>query len=515
MKTGEKTVLGLLLMVLLVSSSVWAAQVYHVDVLSGNDLNAGLSKETAFKTIQKGIDTAVDSDTVLVWPGVYEEQINFLGKAITVKSAADAAIMQTPEDFAVSFYGDEDSNSVLQNFIIRDSYLGIFIVNASPTIKNLTVINNDSGIELYGTGNPDISNCIFYNNIDGDLSRCEAKYSYVQSDNMEGLVSYWKLDDGSGIIASDSQGSNVGTIVGAAWTTGQVGSALTFDGVDDYVDLGNSSSLKQPLPVTISAWIKLSVLGQHGQIVGLGEQVSTYSGIFLEIFANNALVLSYGDGGPQYSQNRRSKLGTTALEADRWYHVTAVIRGATDMSLYINGIDDGGTYSGTGGRLVYSSTGHSCLGICMGRHEGLDLVFDGAIDEVSVYNQALAAKEIEGIYHAGLNGRGLDSEPLFADADNGDYHLLSQRGRYWPEHDIWVLDKVTSPCIDDGNPNENPMGEPMPNGGRIDMGAFGGTAYASMSEWRIKGDINRNGICDFADFTILTKDWLEKEAWKN
>jgi len=69
---------------------------------------------------------------------------------------------------------------------------------------------------------------------------------------------------------------------------------------------------------------------------------------------------------------------------------------------------------------------------------------------------------------------------------DGDYHLLSRRGRYWPEHDLWVLDKVTSPCVDAGDPNVSPLDEPLPNGGRINMGAYGGTPYASMSKPREK-----------------------------
>jgi len=64
---------------------------------------------------------------------------------------------------------------------------------------------------------------------------------------------------------------------------------------------------------------------------------------------------------------------------------------------------------------------------------------------------------------------------------DGDYHLKSQVGRYDPNNESWIVDDVTSPCIDAGDPN-NPVGdEPEPNGGRINMGAYGGTAEASMS----------------------------------
>jgi hypothetical protein len=99
----------------------------------------------------------------------------------------------------------------------------------------------------------------------------------------------------------------------------------------------------------------------------------------------------------------------------------------------------------------------------------------------------------------GWPGEGnLDMDPCFADpgyrTDNGtpgdlgddistdgDYHLKSQAGRWDPNSQSWVIDDVTSPCMDAGDPN-GPVGEePQPNGGRINMGAYGGTAEASKS----------------------------------
>ncbi len=63
----------------------------------------------------------------------------------------------------------------------------------------------------------------------------------------------------------------------------------------------------------------------------------------------------------------------------------------------------------------------------------------------------------------------------------GDYHLKSQAGRWDANSQTWVADGVTSPCIDAGDPNTAVADEPQPNGGRINMGAYGGTAEASKS----------------------------------
>ncbi len=85
----------------------------------------------------------------------------------------------------------------------------------------------------------------------------------------------------------------------------------------------------------------------------------------------------------------------------------------------------------------------------------------------------------------------IDVDPLFADPGHwdpsgrfwtdGDYHLSSQAGRWDAAAQSWSADDVTSPCIDAGDPG-SPVGrEPAPNGGRVNMGVYGGTAEASMS----------------------------------
>jgi hypothetical protein len=75
----------------------------------------------------------------------------------------------------------------------------------------------------------------------------------------------------------------------------------------------------------------------------------------------------------------------------------------------------------------------------------------------------------------------INVDPLFGDVDNGDYHLKSQAGRWDPITQNWIIDDVTSPCIDKGDPASSVGLEPAPNGGRINMGAYGGTAQASKT----------------------------------
>jgi len=296
-------------------------QTYHVDVKTGMDVpNApdpewGKGRQQAFKTIQHAIDVAEDGDTIMVWPGLYQESLFFMGKAITVRSAADAAILKPDpadtEGIAVTFMYGEQSNSVLEHFAIISSNVAIWIHQSSPTLRHLTVVNNDYGIESIFNSHPVIENSILWNNSGGDI----------------------------------------------VW--------------DTYVPDVSYSCLQQP-------------------------------------------------------------------------------------------------YEGAGN---------------------------------------------------------INNDPLFVNPDTSDpntmdFHLQSEYGRYVsdgnsvqrPLPENWVVDNHTSPCIDAGRPDINPFCETMNNGGRINMGAYGDTSFASKSPWGLPADMSRNGQVYIEDILLFSEQWLQLET---
>ena len=145
----------------------------------------------------------------------------------------------------------------------------------------------------------------------------------------------------------------------------------------------------------------------------------------------------------------------------------------------------------------------------------------GGIDEsAQIYGSEMVVNYccIQGLTGA-LGGIGnIGDDPYFADPCNDDYHLKSQAGRWEPNSQNWVHDGVTSPCIDAGD-IDSPVGlETFPNGGRINMGAFGGTAEASKSYFGepvcttiVAGDINGDCKVGFLDFSIMALHWLRDE----
>jgi len=111
----------------------------------------------------------------------------------------------------------------------------------------------------------------------------------------------------------------------------------------------------------------------------------------------------------------------------------------------------------------------------------------------------------------------IHEDPLFAD-DFNDFHLKSQAGRWDANSETWVIDAATSLCIDAGDPCDLIGIEPNPNGGRINMGAYGGTAEASKSGSGIVEPVcvnpppmDTNGDCkiDFVDFAEFVSRWMD------
>jgi hypothetical protein len=115
--------------------------------------------------------------------------------------------------------------------------------------------------------------------------------------------------------------------------------------------------------------------------------------------------------------------------------------------------------------------------------------------------------------------------PLFADSGywtddswtSSDFHLKSEAGRWDPVTRTWFFDSVSSPCIDAGDQNDSLGMEPNPNGGRINIGVYGGTAEASKSPSGIvetvcsnRPAMDSNGDCkvDITDFAAFAFEWL-------
>ena len=210
-------------------------------------------------------------------------------------------------------------------------------------------------------------------------------------------IAHWGFDAQQGSVAYDGVGSNDGTIYGATRTAGINGGALNFDGSGDYVDVGDRFN-ELELPFSIAGWVYAPGRDVHKNIFSsndTGSGSSYYSGFYFSVQGvSNALGVSYGDGTGRGSSDRRTKVSNAAVPTNCWTFVAAVVRGPTDMSLYINDQEVSGEYSGSGGAMVHNSRnaliGYSYV------HEAN--YFSGKIDELMLFDRGLSSEEVEGLY---------------------------------------------------------------------------------------------------------------------
>src|SRR4030042_2315195 len=151
---------------------------YYVDAANGDDNNDGLSPNTAFATIQKGVDIAGNGDTVIVSPGLYPEIINFLGKNITLTTTdptSSGIVKNTTIVGMVVFRGTEGTNCTLTGFNI-DGYINGFDWEIDPNGSNHTqAAISHCVLENFATG---CGRLIYA--CDGTISNCTiANIGYV------------------------------------------------------------------------------------------------------------------------------------------------------------------------------------------------------------------------------------------------------------------------------------------------------------------------------------------------
>ncbi len=212
-------------------------------------------------------------------------------------------------------------------------------------------------------------------------------YNSIQSD----LIAYLNFDEGTGTIASDSSDNgNNGIINGATWTTGKLGSALKFDGVNDYVDLGSGASLK-PGNITIMAWVYPQDQSSKQMIYEAGHSYSNNQGVSLGMNFNTfgfykRFNAEFGNGAQLTFANQNAD-----YVPNRWYHI-ATTYDSSQLKLYVDGVLKDNI--NLNGPISYSSF-PARIG---STSWSVSNIFNGTIDEVKVYNRSLIAEEIYAEY---------------------------------------------------------------------------------------------------------------------
>jgi hypothetical protein len=210
-----------------------------------------------------------------------------------------------------------------------------------------------------------------------------------------GLVGWWKLDEGSGAIADDSSisGKNGILINSPTWTSGQINNALSFSGGRNWIDMGSPSSLKPSEALTISAWVKFNTSVSGRKIAGFG-----YTGA-----ANIGWGYQLYDAGSNYLGFRISNSSTLtgcrtskALAPNTWHHLIGTYNGTDTARFYIDGLLACSTTTAGFGPIYYDYYSEK---FTVGADQShASSVFDGAVDDVRVYDRVLPDADIAELY---------------------------------------------------------------------------------------------------------------------
>lgn len=374
-----------------------------------------------YPTIQAGIDASADGDTVLVAAGTYtgegNRDIDFKGKAINVESE------NGPQTCIIDCQGSKD-----------DPHRGFFFhtgEDANSVLQGFTITNGytrgrGGGISC-DESSPSIENCTLTTNVAlfGGGIACT---------------------DSNSVIANCIISDNIATVRTSNWLreTYGAGGGICL------------ASRSDPGPMVINCIVSGNRASEYGGGIVCGDN-SVISNC--TIYGNRTGVWGVGGG----ISNVSSRSGYSARVRN------CIIWGNTAR----------------GGEQI------GC------RLPNIILVTILNLSHCSVQNDPNAVSCPPPF----IEGHWTSKEPLFANPGywipyepnhappglidylwiEGDYHLKSQAGRWDPNSQSWIQDDVTSACIDAGDPN-SPIGhEPFPNGGIINMGAYGGTVEASKS----------------------------------
>jgi len=444
------------------------------------------------------IDNASGGDEVVLQPGNYtgdgNRDISFLGKAITVRSTdpdnwtiVEATIIDcqgnvTDRHRSFYFHDNETDNSTLSGLTIINGYAnsggGVHCdFYSSPTISNCTIIKNQAG---YGGGvfcsnnsSPTIGNCTIINN---------------QAVKGGGGVSFFH--GGNPILANCS-------IIGNQASSG----SGVYCG-------GNSSP--RISNCTIS----------NNQAGSAGGAVYCWSADSPEItgctISGNQAYL----GGALFCHDSNPEFDNCTISGNRASYDGGGIHCEDNSNITVANCTITGNIAEENGAALAASYSYvldlpSVVDITNSIFwNGEDQIWNNDNSTITI-----TYSDVQGGW-VGLGNIGVD--PLFADPgywdDNdtpgdelddfwvdGDYHLASTGGRWDPVAGHWVKDGVTSPCVDRGDPADPIGDEPEPNGGRINVGAFGGTVHASKTN---ACDLDGDGDVDWGDFSIFAANWL-------
>lgn len=224
-----------------------------------------------------------------------------------------------------------------------------------------------------------------------------------------GLVSWWGGDGN----ANDLIGPNHGVIIGnTAFVPGYVSQAFDFDGISGYVEIGDRFDefvTTTTAQFTIDAWVYPRDLTNNPIIIGKADLDVDKRGWNLQVLSDGTLVMAVNEDGVFSTFRKDTVAGLVPLNT--WTHVATVVDiGADTIDLYVNGSLVPQFVFTPDHRTSIVDIFNNDVPVTIGRvlrnsFAVRDNAWNGLIDEVQIFNRALAASEIQAIFNAGQAGK--------------------------------------------------------------------------------------------------------------
>ncbi len=340
---------------------------YNLSV-AGNFSNAGTYTARSGAVTMTGTDT--DNTITSGGTSFYGLTINGTNGVTTVQDALIATNALTITSSTLSL-GSQNLTTTGATF----SNTGTMMLAGSQTLTNFTN-DTDSGTVMYiGTSSQTgLKTGNTYNNL-------------ILND---GMVGYWKLDETSGTSAVDSSGyGNTGTHTNSPTISSTVPTtsfsnprSLSFDGTNDYVDLGTGNPIGVGSAWSATAWVYKTSL-TDGVIITKRNAWST---------GGNQFTFGTGDSLNHINVSKNTTYYNTsiAIPTNQWTFVAASCN-SSGCTLWMNGTSESTATVGVTG----SGTGQP---LSIGAIAGSQDYFGGRIDDVRIYNRALSDGDISNLY---------------------------------------------------------------------------------------------------------------------
>ncbi|MFC1636744.1 LamG-like jellyroll fold domain-containing protein [Planctomycetota bacterium] len=259
------------------------------------------------------------------------------------------------------------------------------------------------------------------------------------------LVGWWRFDEGSGIMASDTSGTgNDGALNGGPqWVAGKVGGALEFDGSNDYVDCGSDPSLNINGQLTVAAWVRTTSTA-HAYYVSKGTAWDEIGHYAIGQEYNVPMTFQFEIAGSGGTLELDSNV---AINDGEWHHVLGTYDDPV-VRVYVDGVVVEENTAAPN-RLTGSTVGGLTIG-----QRGSEII-SGTIDEVRIYNHAVTEAEILAAMEGGVGyPYALGPDPKDGALIKNTWINLSwSAGDYAVSHDVYLGDNYDD--VSDATPDSD------------------------------------------------------------